>query len=1116
MILHSGDSITYNNMDFDSGNGTIVLNAATIAADGVLKLVCDGGVKAEYSIQKNTNGEQAKIICDSTYGNASVVGVHTVTYVYEGSQPLVLKSITHNEINRVYEEEASPTIQQLESSVVPISGEYTTGDEYVSVPDGTMLAVLETSLHTDRTKDAFLSFRVRSNGVASLNLHREQNSESFASILIPDTNGEWTFVSCNLCIDNVSLDELPYKLYLLYLSIDGLENQGASARNRVVVDIDYMDTAEANSAPYFTDISMEEYVYVGQPYTEQLKVKDADADDMEVTIIGMPEGMSLADNTISWNVNTAADATIYLSVSDGRATTTIEKTYHVAEDLDELIAAITKNYDTNVRYSSATKKTYETALENLRSQAENGSSDEILNAIKELREAVANLYSLDQYVNLDGPDNTTLQCLDMLSMSDIKVTTYSGGTTLLVDGTSYFKIITDDDPSNKSDFYAQNKGYGGYMEFDVGEGFAVSISDLYFNACTASSNDYKCLKGTHLEASMDGTNWTTITEEAVAQTGWQQVDVTNNNAYRYLRITNENAWWGVIGEVRLLGRVVETDDVVSEMLEHLKNQYDENADYTPSSQKAYLAALSNIENAINTGADSETIQDALSELQAAVDGLKLMNAYVELSVAEGATVKALDLAKMSDVTVTSYAWPNGPMTVVDGKSYLAVLMDEDQSNKRDFYAEKGGNKGYLQCDFGEDVGVVLTQVYFAGCTNKTDYTCLEGTYIAGSNDGEKWVSLTSDAEGSTDWQIKDVEDENAYRYIRITNDTNTWWGVVGEVRFLGKAVDTTVDEEKDKDWKEQIAASTVKYNESASYTSDSEQEYKAALEAVNACFAVNYRDEAAIESALERLEKAANALQSLDTYLNLPYKDGNVDCLDVIGTANVTVTAFNWSSKNSSVVEDKSYLEILMDGDQSNKKDFYEKEIDGKYGYGGYIQCDFGENMAIVLSKVAFAACTKGANDYKCLEGTYIAASNDGENWTPLTVTVPSGTQATMTAWQDFSVTDTTPYRYIRITNATNAWWGVVGEVRFFGKFIEVTESAVKAAILEEVEEATETDTLEEVEETTEQVTEEVTEDTSEVVTEEVMEDVSEVMMSENVKETTEEETEKPEEESEE
>lgn len=231
-------------MNYDSGNNSIELQAKTSDANGKLHLYSGSELVTTYNLT-NTAGSLIKFTADIEAADiAKITGIHDVSLKYEGSSPIVLKTYRNIERNRLVSESGSNTSSyQIEDQVVPISGGFESDTEgqisYVKAANGSLIYLSQAALQVDRTKDCIVSFTVKSNGKATLNLMRDASAVPFAAIAIPDTKGEWLRVSTNISDKYVSTDDYPTNLKSVFISM-----KAEAQDTEILLDSYALDPAE--------------------------------------------------------------------------------------------------------------------------------------------------------------------------------------------------------------------------------------------------------------------------------------------------------------------------------------------------------------------------------------------------------------------------------------------------------------------------------------------------------------------------------------------------------------------------------------------------------------------------------------------------------------------------------------------------------------------------------------------------------------------------------------------------------------------------------------------------------------------------------------------------------
>jgi hypothetical protein len=128
---------------------------------------------------------------------------------------------------------------------------------------------------------------------------------------------------------------------------------------------------------------------------------------------------------------------------------------------------------------------------------------------------------------------------------------------------------------------------------------------------------------------------------------------------------------------------------------------------------------------------------------------------------------------------------------------------------------------------------------------------------------------------------------------------------------------------------------------------------------------------------------------------------------------------------------------LLFDSNLGTVTDF---RLNGG-GWGAYLTFDFKEGGQATLSRAEIIG--RQDNYYSRIRGTVLQGSNDNTNWT----TISNAAGSTMD-WQTLTVSDTQPYRYIRVVNGNN-WYGNMAELRLYGvavSFNKIATASISSA----------------------------------------------------------------------
>ncbi|WP_139999885.1 carbohydrate-binding protein [Paenibacillus paridis] len=222
--MTNGASISFNRMNFDSGNNNAEFNVKTTDATGKISMYSGVNKIATYSLL-HTQGSFLKVTAEiPTEDIGKITGIQDITLKYEGTSPIVLKTYKNVERDRLVAVETGNKAIQIEDQAIPMRGDFTLGTEgehvYVKVSHGSVLYLSKGALQTDRTKDSYVAFMVKSDAVSKLLLQRTSVSVPFATMTVPNTHGEWAKVSFNIAQQYVNVLDYPTNLRSVFLAIE--------------------------------------------------------------------------------------------------------------------------------------------------------------------------------------------------------------------------------------------------------------------------------------------------------------------------------------------------------------------------------------------------------------------------------------------------------------------------------------------------------------------------------------------------------------------------------------------------------------------------------------------------------------------------------------------------------------------------------------------------------------------------------------------------------------------------------------------------------------------------------------------------------------------------------
>ena len=384
------------------------------------------------------------------------------------------------------------------------------------------------------------------------------------------------------------------------------------------------------------------------------------------------------------------------------------------------------------------------------------------------------------------------------------------------DAISTANLLFDSNLSSATDYRLNGSGNGSWVAFDFRGGGAVTLSRVEI---IARQDQPGRLNGAVVQGSNDNASWETITSAARNSVEWQTLAVNNATPYRYLRVTNGNAWYGNMAELRLHGQVKSSAQIAS-------------ASITSAQSLSPAGSLNKRVVAGNTVTMTFIAKAAISDVTATIHGLPAtvttadnINFTATATLPQGAATGKVNLAINYKLPDGSSGYPATATTdgsgvyvvdesdVIRGISTVATLIDSTLNRSAavtksvvdslfdgnifsasDFRigSNNSGTGSYIIFDFKAGNQVSLSSVELLA--RQDQVARVRYTVFQGSNDGSTWTTLTSPAAQTQDWQTFAVSSSAPYRYIRIYNAA-AWYGNMAEVRLHGSltAIPAVVD-----------------------------------------------------------------------------------------------------------------------------------------------------------------------------------------------------------------------------------------------------------------------------------------------------------------------------------
>ncbi|PQO86924.1 hypothetical protein C5614_31355, partial [Massilia phosphatilytica] len=441
--------------------------------------------------------------------------------------------------------------------------------------------------------------------------------------------------------------------------------------------------------------------------------------------------------------------------------------------------------------------------------------------------------------------------------------------------------------------------------------------------------------------------------------------------------------------------------------------------YVTSTKTTYEAAYADMQSTIGSGTD-DTYFQKLTALRTAVAGLQELTPLLK----DGSMNYTNLFFKTNLVTNFGDAAANG--------------IDNDPASFIGFSLARDSNRAFT-LDFGPSFKVAATAFQLQPRTSFPER--IGGVTIYASNDNENWTRITPDETlAIEDMQTLNVAENfrtQRYRFFKIYmfHEISSYNILEpGEVRIFGTRYETvnkltSVSLGSDQALKNRIVAgNTIKVSFKSS-------------EPINNANATIQGEPATIATTdnlnwtATAVVKATTAPGPVKFLLNYKTADGAnaepvlfptdsttlfiADQKDYIGNLLDIATVTDSNGRNATDVI--TNVNRLFDNDLTTATDF---RLNGS-GNNGWVKFDFRAGGTVVLSRVDVIGLQ---NQYSArINGTVVQGSNDNVTWTNISTFTGNTSD-----WQSLKITDTTPYRYVRVTNA-NPWFGNMTELRLYG-----------------------------------------------------------------------------------
>lgn len=845
-----------------------------------------------------------------------------------------------------YQPGDSPTEYEIEQRYTDLNGTAETIDGYVRLPEGSRIAYLNGEAWRSR-----LGFLVRTEGEAVIHLGSTRED----SIIVPDTGGEWRYVT----VDRGMGD-------LLYI-----ETEGAT------VDIDHIDinASEELTPPEFTGGSPDRIVgWAGATITADLSATAAEGTTYNAT--GLPDGAEFDQDTgaLTWTPAEAGSWTITVEADDGTIAAAHRFTFVTGDDRGAALTLAAEGHDPEAAYESATTEAYTAAYAAAEDLRKGGSDAEYRDTLAEVVTAVDGLRLISPKTDFDGS----------LDYPDLVVDSTTGD--------RIRNLVDDDNHSGTGYFQAVDLSH----TFDFGLDFRVSATEFGFQSNIFADR----LATAVVFGSNDGATWTRLTPGEADYTQDFNTELVvpdlQDDQWRYLKVQlmdpQPDVLYGIVrnlfemtefhiyGERHEIGNQIETASIGSDQAVAGKIAIGETVDVTVTTKTPVDSVTVDVEGiAVEATSEDGVDWTASAVLEGVEPGdvtlaVNYTDAYGEVGptlygttdgtklYVGGNADNSVDVGSLATVVASDKEWPGDGLSAEE-VGYL--LFDGDAETAGDLIT---GESAYYTIDFGEGASVHLDEVFMlprSCCVDRAN-----GVIVQASNDGETWTDLTEELSGAAanTWTRRDVNDEDHYRHFRIFN-ANRWHGNLSEVQFYG-------DFQYDDSYFESRVRDTGTSTRASAYL------YQEEITRLREALADDDADRTAI---LNDLNAAADLLVPQSSL----FSEVEVD------QAGVVASSISWDGS----VDAAENGWRAFDGDPATSPDTETAE--------GWVMVDLGEDGAVPLAGVEYLP--RGGNHARA-DGAQVQGSNDGESWE--TLATISGVSSV--EWGTVPIEGATAYRYLR------------------------------------------------------------------------------------------------------
>ncbi|WP_019909125.1 discoidin domain-containing protein [Paenibacillus sp. HW567] len=938
------------------------------------------------------------------------------------------------------------------ASLVQIERSYTALDKKKSTtkqdPDGTSYIsvtasksgsrlVLVNMAYPDRasSKTLRIGLKFRSSGPATLQLGKEKTSSPYHELYLPDTGGQWRYITYDMGINTVSFGQVADNYGLVYMKVIG--------DSSTIVDMDHLNIAANTqlSPPLFKSgyRNADAAAYLNGTMELDLSATDSSSSDTILySSADLPPGSSIDSGTgmFRWTPAQKGTYSFIVQATDGTTLSTKKVTVVVKADRLSAVRAAGDSYDRNNQYESAALHTYTAAYNN---------------AIANLNSDSGSVDHLGYYKNYLLPLKSAAEGLRLLTPRLADGT--MDYTSLLASSSfgNYVSLLTD---NNNNTFPLENLAEDSGFTFDFGADYKISATAF---AVQGRMNFVDRTAGSVVYGSNDKINWTRLTpQETAFIPGLSKIDVApelQKERYRFIKIKKINPQPDVLGgnnnslfeasEFRIYGQRYETKNMLTSVKLDSSDKLNGRITTGQTAQITFTAReeitdvqvkIQGTDTVLTPSADNKTITAAAAmganvpagELRFTIDykgsdGTAADTAYFTTDGSKLYLVhpkEFLGVNLLATVTASDKQWGEGTLTK-EQVGYL--LFDGSTGTYGDLNTDSGS---YYIVDFGEgssirlDLAVSWPRQGVAGRMN--------GLIIQGSNDKINWTSFNKPLTGAVDntWNYIDVNDPGQYRYIRLYN-SSSWAGNLSEVELYGEHIPS---EAATADMARRITAIAAPAEGAATlalpavperYTLSVKSAEPAGV--IGSDGRITQPDKNTLVTLILALTDTVTGKSAETPPIKTTIVGKNETKLS-FAKATVTSSSAQWSNPPGTGMSGEEMARIVTDGNPWTYGDLQDAN--------SFYMVAFGENNAVLLNRIKLFP---RSNRTDRLNGMVVQGSNDAIHWTNVTPAVSGVSKA---EWTDFRAhqMDQTPYRYFKLTGS--GWYGNLGEFEFYGDYM--------------------------------------------------------------------------------